>query len=109
MVVKISVLKTGLCVDEMHMRNCQISTVPRHHFEEMTEGVRDMNRDELVVHNEPSGLGRDLFLRTTQFEILSVHFLILFDWEPSFAGHSNEFPRPIYMLRSWDDLCDDSS
>ena len=96
MVVKISVLKTGLCVDEMRMRNCQIPTVPRHifayHFEEMTKALRYMNRDHLLLHVEPSGLGRDLFFRTFQFGIVSVYFLTLFDRVQSFAGPWAQFP-----------------
>ena len=60
MVVKISVLKTGLCVDEGHMRNYQIPTVTKHnifafHFEEMTEAPGYMNRNELLRHVQPSG------------------------------------------------------
>ena len=53
-IILISILKTGLCVYEMHMRNCQIPTVPRHIFaylfEEMTEALEYMNRNELLRH-----------------------------------------------------------
>ena len=44
----------GLCVYEMHMRNFQIPTEPRHifthHFEEMTEALGYMNRNKLLRH-----------------------------------------------------------
>lgn len=66
----------------MHMGNCQIATVLRHivahHFEEIPEALRYMNRNELFTHVEP-GVWKKFFLRTFQFEILSVYFLILFD------------------------------
>ena len=79
----ISVLKTGLCVSEMHMGNCEIATILRHiaanHFEEMSEAFRYMNGNELFIHMLNQVDERYLFLRTFQFEILLVYFLILFD------------------------------
>ena len=52
-------LNIGLCVYEMHMRNCQIPIVARHiftyHFEELTETLGYRYRNELFILVEPSG------------------------------------------------------
>ena len=49
----------------MHMGNCQLATVLRHivahHFEEIPEALRYMNRNELFTHVEPSVYMKDIF------------------------------------------------